>query len=59
MANDDLLSVLTRFHRDVVLPDVKGAVTEAIQQSEQRIREEMLSHFDAVYKRFDRLEAEY
>ena len=52
---DDLLSVLTKFHRDIMLPDVERTV----QDSERRVRDEALSHFDAMYKRFDRLETEY
>ncbi len=52
---DDLLSVLTTFHREIMLPDVERTV----QDSERRVREEALSHYDALYKRFDRLEVEY
>lgn len=52
---DDLLKVLTRFHREVMLPDVERVVGDA----ERRIRDEMLTHFDGVYKRLDRLEQEY
>ena len=52
--SDDLLSVLGRFHREVMLPELK----QAVQDSERRIRDEMLSHFDALYKRLDRLEVE-
>ena len=53
--SDDLLNTLARFHREVMLPDVK----QAVQESEQRIVRESLAHYDAVYKRFDRLEVEY
>jgi hypothetical protein len=52
---DDLLNVLGRFHRDVLMPEVKAA----IQESERRLRDTTLSHFDAIYRRFDRLEIEY
>ena len=59
---EELISVLTRFHREVVLPDIERIVTEAIAGVDSRVsrlRDETLSHFDAVYKRFDRLEIEY
>lgn len=49
---DDLIPVLTRFHREVLLPDVKRIVGEAVGE----LRAEMNAHFDAIYKRFDRLE---
>jgi BMFP domain-containing protein YqiC len=51
----DLLGVLARFHRDVFLPDMQRAVEASITP----LRTEMLSHFDALDKRFDRLESEY
>jgi predicted nuclease with TOPRIM domain len=52
---DDLVAVLTRFHRDVLLPDV----ARLIQESEQRLRDEMHAMFDAFAQRIDRLETEY
>jgi len=52
---DDLLPILTRFQRDVLLPDVKRIVGEAVGALEGR----MNAHFDAIYRRFDRLETEY
>ena len=59
---EELISVLTQFHRDVVLPDIERIVTDAVARVDSRVstlRDETLSHFDAVYKRFDRLEIEY
>ena len=53
--SDDLLSVLGRFHREVMLPELK----QTVQDSERRIRDEMLFHFDALYKRLGSLEVEY
>ncbi len=56
---DDLFGVLTRFHREVVIPDLDsriGAVSQELRGEIRALRDEMLSHFDAVYKRFDRLE---
>jgi hypothetical protein len=59
MVSDDLLSVLTRFHREVVLPDIERIVGERLDAKITPLREEMLANFDAIYKRFDRLESEY
>jgi hypothetical protein len=56
---EDLLSVLTKFHREVVLPDVERVVKAPLEARISGLRAEMLSHFDAIYKRFDRLESEY
>jgi phage shock protein A len=52
---EDLLRVLTRFHREVVLPDLERVVEGRLAP----LREEMLANFDAVFKRLDRLESEY
>jgi len=52
---DDLIPILTRFHREVVLPDIQRTVGEAVDGLEGR----MNAHFDAIYQRFDRLETEY
>lgn len=55
MAVDDLLRTLTRFHREVVVPDIERIVDVRIAP----LRDEMLANFDAVFKRLDRLESEY
>ncbi len=52
---EDLIPILTRFHREVVLPDIQRIVGEAVDGLEGR----MNAHFDAIYQRFDRLETEY
>lgn len=52
---DELLKVLTRFHREVVVPDIERIVDAQIAP----LREEMLAGFDAVFKRLDRLESEH
>jgi len=52
---DDLIPILARFHREVVLPDIQRIVGEAVGGLEGR----MNAHFDAIYQRFDRLETEY
>jgi predicted nuclease with TOPRIM domain len=55
----DLVSVLAKFHRDVLLPDVQRLVADAVEGSERRLRDEMQGHFDALAQRLDRLETEY
>ena len=52
---DDLLDALARFHRDILMPEMR----EAIRESEQRQLDATLSRFDTIYRRFDRLEVEY
>jgi len=52
---EDLIPILTRFHREVLLPDVKRIVGDAVGALEAR----MNAHFDAIYQRFDKLETEY
>lgn len=52
---NDTFQMLTRFHREVALPDVQRIVDQAVGT----LRNEMNTHFDGVYVRFDRLESEY
>ena len=52
---DDLIPILTRFHREVVLPDIRRIVGEVVGDFEGR----MNAHFDAIYQRFEKLETEY
>ena len=56
---EDLVPVLAKFHREVLLPDVKRVVAEAVEASERRLRDEMQAGFDALAQRLDRLETEY
>ena len=58
--SDDLLQVLTRFHREVVQPDLNQLLdrVSGVEGSLGTLRDEMLTHFDAIYQRFDRLETE-
>jgi hypothetical protein len=51
---EDLVQILTRFHREVVLPDIERIVGEAVDGVEGR----MATHFDELHKRFARLESE-
>jgi hypothetical protein len=50
--DDDLIQSLTRFYQEVVMPDFR----EALQTESGNLRREVLSHFDDLYHRFDRLE---
>jgi chromosome segregation ATPase len=52
---EDLVQVLTKFHREIVLPDIERIVGAA----EIRLRDEMQTGFDALAQRLDRLETEY
>lgn len=52
---DDLIQTLTRFHREVVMPDVERAIAFKIDP----FRDETISHLDAIYQRLGRLEDEY
>jgi DNA repair exonuclease SbcCD ATPase subunit len=54
---DDLLQVLTRFHREVIAPDLDRR-DEKLGTVEQKL-DDVLTHFDAIYHRFDQLESEY
>jgi hypothetical protein len=51
---EDLLRTLMRFHREVVLPDIKQVVGAAVDDLDER----MAAHFAGLYKRFERLETE-
>lgn len=52
---DELVPVLARFHREVVLPDLERVVGA----SESRIQNEVNAGFDAQFHRLERLETEY
>jgi predicted nuclease with TOPRIM domain len=52
---EDLVQVLTKFHREVIVPDIERIVGA----SEQRLTDEMHTLFDALAQRLDRLETEY
>jgi DNA repair exonuclease SbcCD ATPase subunit len=54
---DDLFHVLTRFHREVVAPDLERR-DERLAKVEQKL-DEMLGHFDAIYRRLELLSTEY
>jgi len=53
--SDLTLEVLTKFHRDVVLPDIERIVSRVVGDLELRLN----GHLDAIYQRLERLETEY
>jgi hypothetical protein len=55
---DELLEILTSFHREVLLPDMQRMVDAAEARLNARF-DDVDSHFDSIYQRFDRLETEY
>lgn len=56
---EDLAPILAKFHRDVLLPDVKRVVAEAVEASEKRLRDEMHTLFDALSRQIEELRTEY
>lgn len=52
---DDMLQVLIRFHREVVVPDVQRIVEDAIDRSVGSLRNEMRALFQGLNALFDRL----
>jgi len=52
---DDLIPILTRFHREIVVPDIERIVGA----SEQRLRDEIHSLFDSVSRQIEELRIEY
>lgn len=56
---EDLVQVLTKFHRDIVVPDIERIVGNAVEGAERRLRDEMQIGFDALAQRLDGLETEY
>ena len=52
---EDLIPILTKFHRDIVLPDIERIVSA----SEQRLRNEMRTLFDSLSRQIEDLRTEY
>lgn len=49
---EDLVPLLARFHRDVLLPDVKQVLAEAVEASEHRLHDEMRAGFESLTREF-------
>ena len=56
---EDLVPLLARFHREVLLPDVKRVVAEAVEASERRLRDEMQTRFDSLARELTDLREVY
>ncbi len=56
---DELLSILTRFHREVLRPDIERIVASAVETGQSQLRQEMQAAFDALAQRLDHLTTEY
>jgi predicted nuclease with TOPRIM domain len=56
---EDLVHVLTKFHREIVVPDIERIVGNAVEGAERRLRDEMQTGFDALAQRLERLQTEY
>ena len=52
---EDLVPALTRFHREIVVPDIARIVAG----SEQRLRDEMHTLFDSLSRQIDEMRTEY
>lgn len=45
---EDLVQVLTKFHREIVVPDIERIVGSGLDGAERRLRDEMHSLFDGL-----------
>jgi chromosome segregation ATPase len=52
---EDLVPILTKFHREIVVPDLERIVAA----SERRLRDEMHSLFDSQSRQIEALRTEY
>jgi chromosome segregation ATPase len=57
--SDELVTVLARFHREVVLPDIERVVADRVAALVNPRFDAIDGHFDAIYQRFIRIEDEY
>ena len=55
---DELWQTLLRFHREIAIPDLVERIVIPLREQTAMFRRETMSHFDAMYARFDRLESE-
>jgi chromosome segregation ATPase len=55
--DDDIYAALMRFHREIIVPEIREPLHEQIRSTE-KLRNEMLTLADGIYKRFDRVESE-
>lgn len=50
MSHDDLFAALSRFHREVMLPDLDSRI-ETLRSENASLHREVLSHFDRLQDR--------
>jgi hypothetical protein len=55
---DDPLDELMRFHREVLRPELREAIAQALDKHLNPFRDEMRRHFDRVNERLDRMLAD-
>lgn len=53
------LAALAKFHREILMPEVRQVVRDEVGGEIGGLRGEMHGAFDALAQRFDRLETEY
>jgi hypothetical protein len=58
MEQEDLFRALMRFHREVAMPDMGRLVDERVGGEIGGLRNEMLTNFDGVFHRLERVEQE-
>lgn len=58
MSEDELIRPLTRFHREVFVPDLERIIDERFEQRLTPFIRETNANFDAVFERLDRLDDE-
>jgi hypothetical protein len=56
---DDLGQTLTRFHREIAMPDIEQKIKEPLERQIHDLREEMNGHLDAIWKELRDLKQEY
>jgi predicted nucleic acid-binding Zn-ribbon protein len=58
VTTEELWQTLLRFHREIAMPDVRELVTSEIDRAVGGLRNEMNTHFDGMYKRFEHIDSE-
>ena len=56
--SEELVSVLARFHREVVLPDIERVVADRVAGLVNPRFDAIDGHFDSIYHRLERLDTE-
>ncbi len=59
VTDDEIWAALLRFHREVFLPDFRRIVEDNLRKAFGNFETGMDAHFEALHRRFDRMEAQY